>query len=139
MKLASAFRILGALLAASATALILVVAVELFSAIVHPFPPDFQGSTEEICRHVERYPDWVLAAVVPLWGGTALLTAWLAGRLGNRGCALFLGALLLAAVIWNVSMLPYPLWFKILQPIVILIAVVAGVRFSTRIPPAPVD
>jgi hypothetical protein len=40
--------------------------------------------------------------------------------------------LLLAAVIWNVAMLPYPLWFKLVQPVVVAIAVVYGVIASVR-------
>lgn len=47
-------------------AFVLVIAVEAFSAVVHPFPDDFGGTHEEVCRHVERYPAGVLAAVVPM-------------------------------------------------------------------------
>lgn len=123
-------RSVGAITAAIAVTFVLLIAVELFSSVVHPFPPDFQGTTEEICEHVARYPHWVLAVVVPMWGATAFLGTWLAGRLGNRGCAIFLALLLQAAVICNISMLPYPLWFKIVQPLTILIAVVYGYRIS---------
>ena len=37
-------------------ALLLVVAVESFSAVVHPPPEDFAGTMEEVGRHVQRYP-----------------------------------------------------------------------------------
>ncbi|HEX2518177.1 MAG TPA: hypothetical protein VHK04_01370, partial [Castellaniella sp.] len=57
--------------------------VELFSAVVHPLPEDFGGTTEELCRHVERYPPWVLALVVPAWAVTALVGTWTAKRMGN--------------------------------------------------------
>jgi hypothetical protein len=110
----------------------LVVAVELFSAVVHPLPPDFNGTTEEMCQHVERYPNWVLAVVVPAWAGTAFASTWIAGRLGNRGCTVFVGLLLLTGVIFNVSMLPYPIWFKIACLTVIPIAIVAGLYLSSR-------
>jgi hypothetical protein len=126
------FRIVGAIVAAMAVALVLVIAVELFSSVVHPTPADFKGTHEEMCAHVANYPQWVLAAVVPMWGFTAFVSTWLAGRLGNRGCAVFLAVLLLAAVIFNLSMLPYPAWFKVVQPIVILIAVAYGYRLSNR-------
>ena len=50
---------------------VLLIAVEFFSAVVHPFPEGFKETTEEICRHVERYPQWVLAVVVPAWAAAA--------------------------------------------------------------------
>src|SRR5262245_27634070 len=117
--MATIFRLIGAIVAAMAATLFLLAAIEFFSAIVHPVPADFKGTMEEMCQHVARYPQWVLAVVVPLWAGTAFAGTWIAGRIGNRGCAVFIGLLLLAAVIFNVAKLPYPLWFKA----VILVAV----------------
>ncbi len=122
----------GALIAAIAITLVLVIAVEIFSAVVHPVPENFDGSVEEMCEHVAQYPHWVLAVVVPMWGATAFIGTWIAGRVGNRACAIFIGVLLLAAVLWNVAMLPYPLWFKLIQPVVVAIAVVYGVIASAR-------
>jgi len=107
------FRALGALVAATLVAFVLVVAVEAFSAVVHPLPPDFGGTMEEMCAHVERYPAWVLAVIVPLWAGIAFVSTWIAGRLGNILCALVIGALLQMMLVLNVWMLPYPIWFKI--------------------------
>lgn len=128
--MATVFRTLGAIVAGMLVAFLLVVAVELFSAVVHPLPPDFGGTEEEMCQHVERYPGWVLAVVVPAWAGAALAGTWIAGRLGNRGSALFVGLLLLAGVILNASMLPYPLWFKIACLIAIPCAIVAGLYLA---------
>jgi type VI protein secretion system component VasF len=99
------------------------------SAVVHPVPPDFQGTQEEMCRHVERYPPWVLALVVPAWAATAYAGTWVSGRIGNRTCALCIGLLLTAAVVFNVSMLPYPMWFKI----VIVLAVPAASWWGSRL------
>ena len=53
--------------------------------MVHPFPENFGGTTEEMCLHVKRYPDWVLAVVVVAWGTTALVSTWIAQRIGNLG------------------------------------------------------
>jgi hypothetical protein len=85
-----------------------------------------------MCQHVERYPNWVLAIVVPAWAGTALASAWLAGRIGNRECALVVGVLLLAALLFNLSMLPYPIWFKAANLIAIPCAVVFAAYLSSR-------
>jgi hypothetical protein len=132
MKMATVLRIAGAIIAAIGTALVLLMAVELFSSVVHPVPPDFQGTMEEMCLHVERYPHWVLAAAVPMWGFTALASTWVAGRLGNRGCALFAGLLLLGALTGNILMLPYTVWFKVVMPIVLLAGVVCGFAVLPR-------
>ncbi len=120
------FRAVGSIVAGMLVAFILVVAVEIFSAVVHPVPPDFGGTPEEMCLHVERYPNWVLAVVVPMWAGTALAGTWIAGKLGNRGGALCVGLLILAALGFNLSMLPYPIWFKI----ACLIAIPAASAFA---------
>lgn len=105
-----------------ALALVLLIAVEAFSAVVHPFPPGFgqtPGQTPEqqhaeVCAHVERYPAWVLAAVVPMWSLAAGLSTWLAARLGGPGAGWVLRLALFAAVLSNVAMLPYPGWFRVL-------------------------
>jgi hypothetical protein len=80
--MATAFRAVGSILAGLALALVLVIAVEGVSAILHPEPPGFTGTMDEICKHVERYPHWVLALVVAAWGGTAFASTWVTNRMG---------------------------------------------------------
>lgn len=46
-------------------------------------PDDFGGTTEEMCEHVARYPNWGLAAVVPVWTVVAFVSTWTARRIGN--------------------------------------------------------
>ena len=128
--MAAVLRVLVSIVAATLLAFILVVAVELFSAVVHPLPADFGGTMEEMCAHVAAYPEWVLAVVVPAWAGIALASTWTAGRLGNRGSALFIGLLLLAAAVFNVAQLPYPIWFKTVSLIAIPSAIATGVYWS---------
>jgi hypothetical protein len=120
-------------------ALALVVAVELFSDMVYPLPEGFGNTKEEMCQHVERYPAWVLAAVVPFWGITALAGTWTAQKIGNFYSAVIVGLLLLAALILNISMLPYPSWFKIANLLVIPVASVAGGRLLRKRVAAPSD
>lgn len=122
------FRVLGSIVVALLLAFALVVAVELYSAVVHPFPADFDAkSMEQMCQHVARYPHWVLASIVPMWAGTAWVSTWLACRIGNRGSAIFVGLLLLVGALFNVVQLSYPLWFKIVMPLAILLAIAAAV------------
>lgn len=125
-------RTLAAVLASLLVLFLLVVAVELFSAVVHPLPEDFRGTTEEMCRHVERYPHWVLAIVVPAWALAAFVSIWAAQRIGNLYSSAIVGLLLLAALVFNISMLPYPSWFKIANLLVIPTAIFAGSHLSMR-------
>jgi hypothetical protein len=125
-------RTLAAILAGLLASFVLVIAVELFSAVVHPLPEDFGGTTEAMCQHVARYPHWVLAVVVPAWAVAAFASTWTARRIGNVYSAALVGLLVLAALVFNISMLPYPTWFKIANLLIIPIAILAGARPSTR-------
>ena len=127
-----AFVAIGSLLAGWIAVFVLLIGVEFFSSIVHPFPPEFGGTPEEVCRHVERYPGWVLALVVPMWGGTAFAGSWIAGRWGNRFTSSLTALLLVFGVVVNVVMLPYPIWFQFLQPAAVVAAAAWAVRLAAR-------
>ena len=128
----AALLVLAAVVIGLFVAFVLVVAVELFSAVVHPFPEDFGGTMEEMCRHVQRYPHWVLAVVVPAWGLTALVSTWIAQRIVNSYSSVIVGVILLAALVFNISQLPYPFWFKVANLLVVPTAIVAGSRLPAR-------
>ncbi len=121
----SALRTVLAVVAGMALAYAMVVAVELFSTIVHPFPADFDGN---IAEHVKRYPNWVLAVVVVAYGATAAAATWVASRIGNRLAGTVVALLLACALIFNLAMLPYTMWFKVVMLAVFLIACLLGLR-----------
>jgi hypothetical protein len=123
-------RAFGGIIAGLLVAFVLVIMVELFSSIVHPLPADFGNTQEEMCLHVERYPAWVLAVALLMWAGTALAGVWTAGRVGNRGAAWTVGLMILAALTLNLSMLPYPLWFKLGCLVAIPLGIACGVLLS---------
>jgi hypothetical protein len=123
-------------MAGVATALVLVIAVEALSMVVHPFPPEFDQSSEQVCEHVRRYPAWVLALVIPLWSGTAASAALVAPRLEGSIPAILVAGLSLGAVVLNLSMLPYPGWFRGLVPVSVVAAGLWGAGlFLQRSPP----
>jgi len=125
----SAVRTLLAVVAGMALAFVLVVAVEMFSAVVHPFPPGFDPNAPgAIPAHVQRYPGWVLAVAGLMWGATAAAAAWVASRIGGRAAGALVTLLLAAALAFNLSMLPYVMWFKIAMPAVFFVACLVGVR-----------
>ena len=134
----AALRAVAGVVAGSFVSSILIVAVEFFGAVVHPFPEGFGGTQEEMCRHVERFPHWVLAVAVLAWAVTAFVGVWIAQKIGNLYSSTIVGLLLLAALILNISMLPYPIWFKIANLLVIPAALVAGSRLAIR-PRPPVS
>ena len=126
----SAGRTLVAVVVGMAAALALVVGVEWFSAIVHPFPADFNGNMGE---HVKRYPDWVLGVVVLAWGATAAVATWVAARIGGRVAGMVVTLLLAWALVFNLTHLPYSMWFKVTMFSAFPIACFLGIRFGRRI------
>lgn len=100
----SALRTLFAIVLGMALALTLVVAVESFSNIVHPYPADFNGNMGE---HVRRYPHWVLGVVVMAYGATSTAATWVASRVGNRLAGSVAALLLASGLIFNLTKLPY--------------------------------
>jgi len=114
-----------AVVAGMGLAFALVVAVEWFSSVVHPLPAGFDGNIPE---HVRRYPGWVLAVVVMMWGATAAAAAWVASRIGGRLAGALVTLLLASALAFNLSMLPYAMWFKIAMPAAFFVACLLGVR-----------
>lgn len=105
------------------------VAVELFSSVVHPFPADFDGN---IAAHVRRYPQWVLAAVVLAWGATAAAATWIATRIGGLLAGGVVALLLAWALVFNLVSLPYATWFEVALLAAFPIACLVGIRYGRR-------
>jgi hypothetical protein len=122
-----AVRTLLAVIAGMALAFVLVVAVEVFSAVVHPFPADFDG---DIPEHVKRYPHWVLGIAVLAWGATAAAATWVSSRVGGLLAGAVVSLLLALALVFNLAMLPYALWFKIVMLVAFPIACLLGIKWG---------
>lgn len=126
-----------AVIAGMVLAFVLVIAVEVFGSIAHPTPPDFNGTMEEMCQHVARFPHWVLGVAVLAWSATGFLSAWTATKIGRHPAGVVVSLLLLAAVVFNISMLPYTTWFKVVMPICFPVACYVGVRIASRVKVTP--
>lgn len=118
-----------AVVAGVLVAVTLLVAVEAFSEMVHPAAP-FHGNVPE---QVRQYPGWVLAVVVFAWGGTAIAATWAASRIGNRVSGGIVALLLAWGLVFNLSMLPYVMWFKVAMAVAFPLACIVGIRFGSRI------
>jgi hypothetical protein len=107
----------------------LVLGVEWFSSIVHPFPPDFDGNIPE---HVKRYPGWVLGLVVPAWGAAAAAATSVASRVGGRAAGVVVVTLLAWGLTFNLTKLPYAIWFKVAMACAFPAACLLGLRRDKR-------
>ncbi|MEQ8954136.1 MAG: hypothetical protein RL120_08375 [Gammaproteobacteria bacterium] len=128
-------RSVGAVLASIIVGLLLLAAIEGISAVLHPFPADFVGTPQDMMNHVANYPAWVLALLGGGgWALTMLVIVWLATRLGSGqhpAHGYGVGALLLAAAAFNLYMLPYPLWFVLLDLVLLPAALIGGIKLAT--------
>jgi hypothetical protein len=73
-----------------------------------------------------------------MWSGIAFAGTWLATRIGNRWAGITVALLLAVAIVFNVTKLPYTLWFKVVMltcfPIACYLGVLLGRQTSS---PAP--
>jgi hypothetical protein len=67
-----------------------------------------------------------------MWGATAAAATGLASRIGGRLAGAIVTLLLAAALAFNLSMLPYVMWFKIAMPAAFFVACLAGIRLGRR-------
>ncbi len=88
-------------------------------------PANFDG---DIPAHVRRYPQWVLGAVVVMYAATAAAATWLAATIGKRVAGGIVALLLAWALVFNLSMLPYVTWFKVVTPAAFAVACLLGIR-----------
>jgi hypothetical protein len=127
----AAGQVLLAVVSGMALAFALVVAVELFSSVVHPIPADFTGDIPELVRH---YPAWVLGVAALAWAATIAAATWVASRIGGRLAGIIVAGLLACALGFNLSMLPYATWFKAAMIIAFPLACVLGIKYGRRAP-----
>lgn len=121
-------------------AVILLVVVEVVTLAFHPFPQGTDTSDHAaVAAHVARFPSWILAIGTVGWGATVLAATWIATRLGagrHPAHGIAMGSLLFLAAVFNMYMLPYPMWFEISNGIVLSLAIYLGVR-AGRLGPQP--
>jgi len=123
----------GAVVAGLVLAMVLIVAVEAVTNTLHPFPAGVELTHEVICNHVAKFPSWVLAVGTVLWASTVFVSSWLATRLGARrhsAHGILIGILLFAAAAFNMSMLPYPIWFEVVTLASFVLATFLGCKLG---------
>ena len=122
---------LAGLLVGMIVAIALMLGVELFGSVVHPLPTDFGGTMAAICEHVAQYPQWVLAVVTIVWPMAAFASTWTANRIGGRAARLTIGLMLTLGLLFNITKLPYVVWFKTAIVPLVVAAIALALRPSS--------
>lgn len=130
----SVLRSLLAIVLALFVAMVWISLVEVVTLSLHPFPEGADLSDHKVVEdHVANFPAWGLAIALVGWSAAAFCGAWVATRLGagrHRAHGIAVGALLLAAAGYNMYLLPYPMWFEVLTPLILPIATLLAVRLA---------
>ncbi len=117
-------------------AILLLAGIEWIGIILHPFPSDFAGTREEVAQHVANSPAWILALLGGAgWAITMLVAVWLATRLSSSRHPAYgagVGLLLLSSAIFNMLMLPYPIWYWVLNLVSLPLGIYFGIHFSNN-------
>ena len=138
--LGSVVRSAVAVLLGLLAAMFFIIGVEGVCSILYPFPPGVDPSDLEACRaHVATLPASAFLIAVAGWALATFAGSWVATRLGaarHPAHGIVLGAVLLAAAVVNMLMLPYPIWFWILNLVVFPTCFCAGARLGRGRPSA---
>lgn len=74
----------------------------------------------------------LLGVVVLAWGATSTAATWVATRVANRLAGIVVALLLAWALVFNLTALPYTMWFKVVMfgvfPLACLLGIAAGTR-----------
>lgn len=127
---------IGAVVLGFIAALALIVLTEYVTLNLHPFPTGVDTSDQTVISdHVANFPHWILAISAIAWLITAFVAAWIATRLGtdrHPTHGYVIGTILFLAAAFNMFLLPYPLWFKIVNFIGIPLVIFLGVALAKR-------
>lgn len=115
--------------------------METIAQMMHPQPAGFDPRDTDAVREMFRtLPTSAFLLVGAGWTLGAGLGAFIAVRVARREArwpGYLVGALILAATLFNVYTLPHPLWFVLASVIAIILSTLMGTRAGFR-GPAPV-
>ncbi len=127
-------RSIGAIIASLVTAVALIVVIEIVSIYFYPFPVGADTTDSAVVEaQVATSPHWVLAIGAVGWSVTTFLSAWVATRLGTArhpAHGILIGAILLLAALFNMYLLPYPVWFVVVNVLGIPLSIYLGVKLG---------
>ncbi|MEZ4425792.1 MAG: hypothetical protein R3E98_20525 [Gemmatimonadota bacterium] len=111
--------------------------VEMVGQAIVPLPLDAERSDPAmLAAAVASVPMTAFLFVVLAWAAGAFVGAWIAARLGSRGAAAVVVVILLLTSVYNMAVLPNPLWFWVLGVLAFPALGVLGARMGERGRPA---
>ncbi len=129
-------RYLLAFLAGAIVAGFVVAGFEALGHAVYPPPAGLDpGNLEQVKAAVASMPAGAFLFVLFAWAAGAYAGGLVAARIapGRRGVlAAVVGALVLAAVVANLAMIPHPLWFAALGIVAVLASISLAVLVGRR-------
>jgi hypothetical protein len=133
----SILRRMGSVIAGLILAFAVLVAAEAYSEFAYPFPTGYDPEDfQKVCAaHIAKIPTGVLAICTAIWALAPFSGSWLATLLGSArhvAHGYVVGAILLALAGMNMAMLPYPIWFPIVNLLTFPLGTYWGARIASR-------
>jgi pimeloyl-ACP methyl ester carboxylesterase len=128
-----ALRHIGAVIAGLIVAFALVAGAEGIVHVLYPPPPGTNMEDfEQVKRFIATLPLPAYLLVLAGWLIGTFVAAWLAAKIARNPIAGYIvGALLLAAGIFNAIKIPQPVWFSIASFVIYVGATIGGARAGT--------
>lgn len=132
-------RALSGVLAGAIVAFVVIVLVEMVSLWLFPLPPGIDPNDKAaIAAAIPSMPIGAFLLVMLAWvlgAGLGALTALRVARSTARWPGRAVGALVLVGALYNLMVIPHPVWFA---PSAVL-AIIAATYLATRAQPAPAE
>jgi hypothetical protein len=128
-----ALRYIGAVIAGLIVAFALVAGAEGIVHVLYPPPPGTNMEDfEQAKRFIATLPLPAYLLVLTGWLIGTFVATWLAAKIARNSIAGYIvGALLLAAGIFNAIKIPQPVWFSIVSFVIYVGATIVGARAGT--------
>jgi hypothetical protein len=123
-------RAVGAILAGLAAAIVLIAAVDFVAHLIYaPAEPVDTNDPEAVARMVASMPVGAFALIVLGWGIGTFTGAFIAARMGRSAAYGFvIGAVILAATIANLFMIPQPAGMWVAGILTVVVTAFIAVR-----------
>ncbi len=136
MRTSSILRKVGAGIAGIVVAVVLVLVFESIGHAIWPAPDDLDVGNADVMRaYVDTLPLGAMLTVAFAWFAGALGGTFAACRLGTARplvYALLVGGFMTAGAIFNLMIIPHPIWFSALGLLGIFAGTWLGLALGTR-------
>jgi len=118
------------------TAFVLVAGIEALGHKAYPPPPGLDvTNAEQLAEYMQMVPLGALAWVLAAWTIATLVGGMVACSISKGNALIYasvIGALVMAATITNLMMIPHPRWFSITAIVLIVVATLIAAFLSDK-------